>query len=140
MAAITWTGGSLSNRNAGTWADRFTGWEPRSLVVGPRHALLADGAMRREKRRTDHGARFTLAEIPAASMAAMLALQEHLDGGGVVTVVCDDTTGATYAGCCLAPGAEAPAITLDDPQQLLYAMAFDLIQPGAASGLVCVYP
>lgn len=138
MASISWTGGTLTNAWQGTPAGRVNALEPDSHAVGQVRRLLATGAPRMWKYREDHTASFELRDIPNTNLELCTALGLHLSEGGVVEVTMDDTTGATYPNCVLAPGAEAPQPKLADPQAMRYRMTFTLLNLDGTP-LVAVY-
>jgi hypothetical protein len=135
-ASITWSGGVLQNFWAGTVADRFNNWRPRSFVVGQKRSLLATGERRVWAYRTSHGAEFELRDIPHTSMEAMAALALHLDGGGIVEVDTGDGV-HVYPNCCLAPDADPPFPDLADARSQRYTMSFRLINLDGAP-MLCI--
>ena len=127
MASITWDGGTLANVWVGTPASRLNAFEPSAKVVGQRRTLLGTGAPRVWAYRTDYVATFEIRDIPNSALADCVALSEHLQNGGVVTVTPDDTLAVSYDNCVLAPGAEAPTPKLTDPQAMRYRLEFTLL-------------
>jgi hypothetical protein len=127
MASITWDGNTLENVWAGTPASRLNAFEPAVRVVGQRRTLLGSGAPRVWAYRTDYLATFEIRDIANSDLALCVALAEHLQNEGVVTVTPDDTLAVSYANCVLAPGADAPTPKLTDPQALRYSMQFTLL-------------
>lgn len=138
MALISWTGGVLRHVWENTPASRLNNWMPGARVVGPRHILLGSGAPRVYRFRADHTAQFEFRDIPNTAMGTMVALQLHLSGGGIVSVETTDAQNRIYANCALAPDADPPEITLSDPQQMRYTMAFALVNLDAKP-MIAVY-
>lgn len=108
-AGITFNDGSAATLTNGkpAPADRFAGWRPWPVVVGPRHTTLATGALHVYRHRTDSIASLALRRIPQASLDIVWRLMAHLDAAGVVTVTTNDAGARVYTNCCLAPDARA---------------------------------
>lgn len=129
MASLQWTdalgAASLTNLKPAP-GDRFAGWEPFILPIGPRRHTLGTGTLQRFVFRDDYGARFELTQIPNTEVALMLRLQQHLLSGGTVVVTCADADLNEYEDCELAPGAE-PEVVLTDRGLLEYAFRVALV-------------
>lgn len=118
---------------------RFADWMPFQRPIGPAVTALGTGQRYQYAFRTDYGASFTMTDIPNTKMSDMLRCQAWLLGGGTVSVATGDSSGRTYATCCLAPDGDV-GITLQDKNVLLYSMSFVLINVASPPvAMICEY-
>lgn len=118
---------------------RFADWMPFQRPIGPAVTALGTGQRYQYAFRTDFGASFTMTDIPNTKMSDMLRCQAWLLGGGTVSVATGDSSGRTYATCCLAPDGDV-GITLQDKNVLLYSMSFVLINVASPPvAMICEY-
>ena len=144
MASVTFNDGTSATLDngltlvGGATGSRFRSWTPRTIPVGPTATALGTGARTQFIFRTDYGASFTMDEIPNTSLSVALRLQRHLLAGGIITVTTGDASARVYNNCVLSPGGDV-SLTLSNPQELLYSMAFDVINQGGTA-MLCEYP
>lgn len=141
MAAIAWTdaiGAASLTNGVPVPGDRFRTWLPVSRPVGAIATSLGTGQRYMFAFRTDRMAGFTLAEIPMASLALVVRLIAHLEGGGTVSVTTGDNASRVYATCGLAEGAE-PQLTQQDATNLTYALSLTLVNLGSTDPMLCDY-
>lgn len=118
---------------------RFADWTPFQRPIGPAVTALGTGQRYQYAFRTDYGASFSMTDIPNTKMSDMLRCQAWLLAGNTVSVATGDSSGRTYATCCLAPDGDV-GITLQDKNVLLYAMSFVLINVASPPvAMICEY-
>jgi hypothetical protein len=141
MASIVFNDGTSATLTNGkpSPADRFSSWNPSSIIYGAEEEALGTGQLYTFSFRNDYLVTFELRAIPQSQMSVMLRLQRHLKSGGTVTVNTGDAASRSYATCCLQKGADC-APKLSDPQNIEYTQTFALRNvAGSPVDMICRY-
>lgn len=142
MASISFTDSIGAATLACSWPSgaprRFANWTPFQRPIGEGANELGTGKRHQFAFRTDYGAAFEVNGIANTDLDIALRLQEHLIGGGEITVTTDDLSSRVHT-CTLAPGTE-PEIPFSDRQMLEYSFRVTVLDAAATPGqLLCEY-
>jgi hypothetical protein len=135
------TGAATLSNGRPAPADRFADWQPLWQQIGPRRVAGATGDTYGFPLRTDHGARFRIPDLPAASLDVAVRLKAYLEGTDAprVSVVTGDAAARTYSTCTLWPGSTVE-ISLADPAEQLYDVVLSVLDRQSSPGVMrCVY-
>lgn len=133
--SIEWDGGELTN-GAPAPGDRFRGWIPISIPIGPLHHALGTGIPYKWTHRDDYGAKFSLPYIPNSEQDTCAQLIRHLLKGGLITVNTGDDDNNTYD-CYLWPGS-TPELSPPDPKDLKRVLTISVLN-GVQEDMICAY-
>ena len=115
---------------------RLGNWTPLATPIGPNAVALGSGIAEQWAHRTDYGASFELANVPASSLADLQRLRLWLLNGNTMTVSTNDLAARSYT-VQLKEGSAAPSWVLDRAL-LEYTVSFEVVNTSAAP-LTCVY-
>lgn len=116
--------------------NRFRGWTPDRIPIGPVEFALGTGAPSQFEFRTDYIATFEIHNLRPSDLTIWGRLKAHLIGGGQVTVTTADSGGTTYT-CKLAPGT-VPELRQMDERMVEFAARLTLKNTSAAM-MICSY-
>jgi len=137
-ATITFNDGAAATLQsaAASPGDRFGGWLPDVVDVGPRANGLGDGIPYKFVFRTDYVAAFEVRHLTSAEMAVAHRLIRHLTNGGTITVNTDDASTHSYT-CRLREGT-LPRLTLADAALMEWTLMLQ-VRNASAAALICEY-
>jgi hypothetical protein len=121
--------------------DRFGGWMPDVVEVGPRAYELGSGIAHQFTFRTDYVVRFELRYLTVDELTVAHRLIRHLTGGdsgtgGTCVINTDDASSRSYT-CRLREGT-VPALQLADARLMEWTLTLELKNTTAAP-LICDY-
>lgn len=123
------TGAATLSEWAPSIGTRLSAYVPATTPIGQRRTLLATGAPRMWRYRTDETAIVELRLIPVASLPLVTRLVAHLLNGGTCGLDTGDGT-HTYATLALAPES-TPELRLTDPKGKRYTLTLRLLNVAA---------
>ena len=115
---------------------RLGNWTPLVTPIGPNAVALGSGVAEQWTHRTDYGASFEMANVPASSLADLQRLRLWLVNGGTMTVATNDLTANSYT-VQLKEASATPSWTLDRAL-LEYTVTFEVVNTSAAP-MTCIY-
>jgi hypothetical protein len=119
--------------------DRFTGWTPDVMPIGPSVVGLGTGVTHRYNFRRDDLVSFEIDKIPDTELSLVKRLKYHLMNGGEVQLDTDRALASEYGTCILAPDT-VPQIDFSDRQNTEYTISLQLKGLGGAEDASIIYP